>query len=55
MASNIKKYLFVDEKLWNTVRDFITFFPFIKRSYKNNTFFAFVKVSFPKVILYSYI
>ena len=38
--------------LWNAVRDFITFFSFIKIWYENNTFFV-LKQSFPKVILSS--
>ena len=37
--------------LWNTVRDFITFFGFIKLCMKFNTFFGFIKLSFPKIIL----
>ena len=39
----------------NAVRDFITFLSFIELWYENNTFFAFIKLSFLKVILSSYI
>ena len=41
--------------VWKAVRDFITFFSFIKLWYKNNALFAFIKLSFPKAILSSYI
>ena len=40
--------------LWNAVRNFITFFLFIRLNVKFNTFFAFIKLYFPKLILTSY-
>ena len=50
-------YLFkkvLDKYLWNAVRDFITFFSFVRLRMKFNTFFAFIKFSFLKTILTSY-
>ena len=47
--------LFYEIIIWNVVRDFVTFFSFIKLGCKNNTFFTFIKLSFPKIILPSYI
>ena len=44
----------VDTDVWNAVRGFITLFSFIKLWYENNTFFAFMKLSFPKLVLSSY-
>ena len=38
----------------NAVRDFITFFSFVRLCMKFNTFFAFIKLSFLKTILTSY-
>ena len=40
--------------LWNAIRDFITFFTFIKLWMKFNTFFAFIKFYFQKIILTLY-
>ena len=44
----------VDQNIWNAVRDFITFFSFLRLCLKFNTFFAFTKLSFLKTILTSY-
>ena len=38
------------KNLWNAVRDFITFFSFVRLCMKFNTFFAFIKLSFLKAI-----
>ena len=40
--------------LWNAVRDFISFFSFVRLCMKFNIFFAFIKLSFLKAILTSY-
>lgn len=40
--------------LWNAIRDFITFFTFIKLWMKFNAFFAFIKFYFQKIILTLY-
>ena len=37
--------------LWNAVRAFITFFSFVRLCMKFHTFFAFIKLSFSKIIL----
>ena len=37
--------------LWSAVRDFITFFVFIRLCYEYKTFFAFIKLSSPKIRL----
>ena len=41
-------------RVWDTVRDFITFFSFMRLCMKFNTFFAFIKLYFPKIIFTSY-
>ena len=38
--------------LWNAVRDFITFFSSVRLCMKFHTFFAFIKLSFSKIILH---
>ena len=42
------------ERVWNAVRGFITFFSFVRLCMKFNTFFAFIKLSFLKIILTSH-
>ena len=41
-------------RVWNDVRDFITFFSFVRLCMKFNTLFAFIILSFLKTILTSY-
>ena len=40
--------------VWNTVRDFITFFSFVRFCMKFNTFFTLVKLYFSKITLTSF-
>ena len=35
--------------IWNAIKDFITFFSFVSVLVKFNTFFAFIKLSFPEM------
>ena len=38
-------------QVWNAIGDLITFFSFIRHCTKFDTFFTFIKLSFPKIIL----
>ena len=44
----------VNLPVWNVARDFITFFSFLRLCMKFNTFFAFIKLYFSKIILTLY-
>ena len=45
---------FFDSREWYAVRNFITFFLFVRLCMKFNTIFAFIKLSFSKIILTSF-
>ena len=44
----------LDRFIWNVVRDFINFFPFVRVYINFNTFLSFIKLPFRKIILTSY-